>query len=386
MSIILNSRSPYFINFTSATQEIEFVSITIKIWDGNRNSPPSVVDYQITKTPPETGTGNNVYFEFSELVRDYLETDFYEEAVDAVWVRVDYGITYTSSSTPVTGFEIYLALDGYGNFDEGANPRTSIDPTDDSYTPIVLQSNLCQFYVKGRNVIIPVFSETAPTITTDVFVPNFWQLVDEYWQVQANDWEDSSTDIVVQNTDDSAEKIFYLVIDTDNVADGDLITITVNSGVGPPQTETIVLNQLCETKYEPYRVIFYNKYGALQDLYFNKKSTVTLKSTSEKYNRSTIDQSGTDITYSTTKHNKIRFQVQGDERITLNTPLYDECINQTIKELALAEYVWVEDSVKALPVILNTESIVEKTGVNDKAQIQYQMEFEYAFNKINNIR
>ena len=53
----------------------------------------------------------------------------------------------------------------------------------------------------------------------------------------------------------------------------------------------------------------------------------------------------------------------------------------------MAEDVWLEKAEsEALPVVIKTESVVRKTGVNDKALIQYGLDFEYAFSKINNIR
>ena len=60
-------------------------------------------------------------------------------------------------------------------------------------------------------------------------------------------------------------------------------------------------------------------------------------------------------------------------------------MNDTIEELFLAENVWIRKDNKTLPILPKTKSFIYKTSVNDNL-IDYTIEFEYAFDKINNIR
>jgi hypothetical protein len=69
----------------------------------------------------------------------------------------------------------------------------------------------------------------------------------------------------------------------------------------------------------------------------------------------------------------------------MNTGFIDEQYNEVIKQLMLSEQVWIDNGTNVLPVSLNSNSLSFKTSVNDKL-IDYTLEFEYAFDKINTIR
>jgi hypothetical protein len=51
----------------------------------------------------------------------------------------------------------------------------------------------------------------------------------------------------------------------------------------------------------------------------------------------------------------------------------------------LSQEVWIDNGVDILPVNPRTNSMTFKTSVNDK-MINYTLEFDYAFDKINNVR
>lgn len=386
MSTIINSRSPYFIKYTAPTGYLLSVEVELTIWDGIKTSPPSTINYSIGKTPIEPAVvGNYVVFEISELVRDYIYTEYYTEAVDAVWVKVDYTINYFNNGVVTsTGSDTYLAIDGFGYFEEGANPRESTNPSVSSFTPMVLQSNLCVQFVKGRDIRIPIFSEAEPTITTTATSANQWDVVAEFWEQVQSNWDDTGTTQNVVDSNDSADKIQYIIISSNNLVTGN--TITVTSTTGNAQTQVITLEEICEPRYDTLRGIFYNKFGALQTMWLTKKSTIKTSIKSEEFKRNTIDFSGTPA-YSLYKHNKKRFNVKANQSIVTNTTLLDECLNEPIEQLLMSEQVWIEDSnSNTQPVNLTTQNLTRKTGVNNKAMIQYTLNFDYAFDKINSVR
>ena len=69
----------------------------------------------------------------------------------------------------------------------------------------------------------------------------------------------------------------------------------------------------------------------------------------------------------------------------MNTGFIQESFNEVIKQMMLSEQVWVDNGTEVLPITLNTSSLQFKKSVNDKL-INYTVDFEYAFNKINDIR
>lgn len=393
MSNIINARSPYYIRTISdpasnSQTNLVYVEHKIYIWSGDKvNDIPTTPTYTIDKFVKNVDD-NFTLIEVSELIRDYLETEYYNIAVDAVWVKVeklrydDQGNVLNPSQDEAT----FLAFDGFGEFNEGINPRTSIDPTSTSgFTPMVLQSNTCIPFVRGRDIKIPIFSEPRPQAVTTV-TDEVWNFTDDFWEVVDSNWEATTQTQNVTDNDDSNDKIYYLIITTDNALTGDTITIT--STVGNSQSVTLTLNEVCEPKYEAYRSIFYNKFGALQSFWMPTKNVVQTKTKSKDYNATTIEASFTAApSYSQYKHTKKRFQIDSHQSITLNTALLNECLNAPIEQLLVSEQVWLEDeSLEVLPVILRSNNITRKTGVNDKAMIQYTLNFDYAFEFIQNIR
>ena len=77
----------------------------------------------------------------------------------------------------------------------------------------------------------------------------------------------------------------------------------------------------------------------------------------------------------------------GKESITLNTGYLSEDYNDVIEELMLSEQVWLmaTDSEEVLPVIPKTQNLTYKTSINDRL-VQYTIDFDYAFDKINSVR
>ena len=73
----------------------------------------------------------------------------------------------------------------------------------------------------------------------------------------------------------------------------------------------------------------------------------------------------------------------------MNTGYVNDDHNAVLEELLLSEQVYyteiTETEEKVIPVIPLTKSITYKTSVNDRLA-NYAVEFEHAFDKINNIR
>ena len=117
---------------------------------------------------------------------------------------------------------------------------------------------------------------------------------------------------------------------------------------------------------------------------FHKKSTTSLTINPESYKRNLMDFVD-DPTYSKEKHQIRQFHVTGKESIQMNTGFIDEQFNDVMKQLMLSEQTWLYDGVDVKPITLNTKSLQMKTSVNDKL-INYTIDFQYSYNKINDIR
>jgi hypothetical protein len=180
----------------------------------------------------------------------------------------------------------------------------------------------------------------------------------------------------------------------------------INSASG---TQVVKISTEPCSKYEPYKVTFINKFGALQDMYFSLKSIESLNTTGETYKANVVDFSS--LTYDTYKPQVAQYNKLGKESITLNTNYisedYNEVIkqlmmsdisedyNEVIKQLMMSEQVWLtrldnpapdsNNLETVLAVIPKTQSVTYKTSLNDRL-VQYTVDFDYAFDKINTVR
>tara|TARA_R110000823_G_scaffold42397_5_gene111129 strand:+ start:452 stop:1618 length:1167 start_codon:yes stop_codon:yes gene_type:complete len=387
MSTIINARSPYFKKYTNTTQGYYLSSIQarITVWSGLLTAQPITPTYNITKG--NIGSEEFTNIELSVLIRDFLDTEYYSvtqgiggTADDAVWVQVDVDL-YDGISLFQQEQDTFLAFDGYGFWDEGSNPRTSTSsvatpPT--NFTPMVLQDNRIVYFNRGEDIRIPIFSESCANIITDI--DSIWDLTDVYWAQANQNWNSTSIPINVVDSDDSADKIQYVIIDSAQALSGDTITITSTCGMA--QTVVITLQEIECGKYDDYRVIFYNKYGALQDFYMSKKSKKDLKIKSEDYNRNIFSR--VDNNYNIAKHQKYTFNVRANQSITLNSEFLPENFNKLVEQLFISEQVWISLGLKVEPVVVGSKTLKYKTHINDKL-IQYAVDFDFSNSYINNV-
>ena len=123
--------------------------------------------------------------------------------------------------------------------------------------------------------------------------------------------------------------------------------------------------------------------GSYQDVYFFKKSVETFNVTDETYKRNTVNTST--ITYSLNETQQQRYNANATKSITLNTGFINEDSNKTIEELFLSENAWIRYDGNTLPINPKSKSMTFKTSLNDKLS-NYTVDFDFAFNKINNVR
>lgn len=369
----INVRSPYFINISTST----LVSATLKlrIYDGDLSTSISGFQYQLTST----AINNSVTFEISELVRDYIENNFdgdYTNSANSYkWLR--YELAY-SENTGGGGFNGDAAIfDGYGYFSEGANPQNA---------QTVLQSNKTIYKYSDEPLRLPVHITTSTeftflqdgstiyntTLSTSTNSSNIIRYVSsETTGIQS--WQD--------RVEDDGGTVESLDCVNNFLGDVDLYgvdTIYVNDG---NTVEVYKVENIEECKYNPYKVTFVNKFGALQDLWFFKRSNLSLQTKEESYRANIV----TDGTYSINSRQKTVFNKTGVEKLQLNTGFYPESYNEVFRQLTLSEEVWINYGGDTLPITVMSSSLNYKTRVNDKL-INYTIDVEFANNKINNIR
>ena len=285
-------------------------------------------------------------FDIAELARDYLEIEhqanYVPQTIDIESVLTPYAdLNGTGQAgTPVTytdrGFE------AYGTFLEGINPEVPFDRSAPTFLiendqPLTSLNTFTILAPNNRAGYIPSISSLNGLVATSY---------------GSTDTSVTTVDGVICNTKR---------VDCTKYGDGN-------------------------------KIIFINKYGAQQDLWFFLKQTRSLARTNEGYKANTITYPTSGVQYNIQDAPNKVFNTQGKQSHTFSSGYYPEFANQFFEELLLSEYIWLEKyigntskgSIK-VPVKVKTSSIEYKTSVNDRL-VQYTIEFEEAFDFINNIR
>lgn len=279
--------------------------------------------YEATKKGTlNASTGNveiqNVHFEVGELFSDYLDIEF--------------NGTYTSQSLECDASIIFYLANGTATGVSALFQFYGVD----GFT----------YFQQGADVIE---TGTAPAITTrTLYVP------------------DNTAGYV---------PTFSATGFTYNSFSATATTKTVNGVVWQ-------IKRLCNPKYEPFKVTFVNKYGALQDIYFDLVRRNTTGTSYEKFKRNIVNSDGS---YSINQHQTKTFNQTGKDSFTLNTDFVDESFNETLEELLLSKKIWITENGQVLPIICTTKSLEKKTSLVNQL-VQYEFGFEYAFDKINKVR
>ena len=293
--------------------------------------------YTLVKNVQPSTTIN---FDIAELARDYIEiayqTDYVPQTVAIETVLTNYsGLNGTGTSYPLTAVTYDIGFEAYGTFEEEVNP------------------------------IVP-FGRTLPTLLIPI-----------------NEDTDTFTIFAPNNT---AGKIPN--INASNV----LAAASYSTLATSVTTDGVVCNikRIDCTKYgDGKRIIYINKYGVQQELWFFLKNSKNLARTNESYKSNTITYPSGGATYNIQNAPNKVFNTQAKQTHTLSSGYYPEFANQQFEELLLSEYVWLSTVRKGsgiiIPVKVKTSTVAFKTSVNDRL-IEYTMGFEEAFDYINNIR
>lgn len=329
----------------------------IKTWTGDLNQIPTTISYSKTKQKV-VNSQTDIYINLSNLVREQLEGDVDNYILSTGLTAAPIGVTESKWVNVITNFlnigvtgsvfydDTFFVLDGY------TEPRETQGLPDG-----VLLSDTQRTYHYGAKAKIHFVSKDLVSIQavlpgatsgTPIAFNTDWQYSDKY--VQAIDID----------TTQNLQYLFEYPAETEVIS-------------------TYVTDSDC--KYQNFVVMFKNKWGVIESVCFNKKSSRTLSTEDSSYLRSIVDYNGA---FNVSRHTNKVYNTSGYEEWTLNTDWLPEYMNTPLQELMLSEEIWLFDGVNPTPINKSDTSISYKTNVNDKL-IQYTMKFKLSHNTINNI-
>ena len=136
------------------------------------------------------------------------------------------------------------------------------------------------------------------------------------------------------------------------------------------------IEETCEPILEPQLVQFVNRSGGLDFIWFFKMRTDSISTESKEYKLLQPN-----LNYDTTIGQNAKYNFNGKQSVRMNTGFVNENYNELIQDLILSEKVWIN----SIPAIVKSTGTEFKTQIRNK-NINYEIEFEYAFDLINNMQ
>ena len=352
---IINTRNPYFVSVSDT--DLATATLDIEIYTGDETTGYSgTPQYSLSKKIILNTT--RISFEISELIRDYLDINFegdYEGSAESFckWVRTTLTAFDSNGVQLSQTISTDLAFESYGYFEEGSNYSFEYEG--------LLMSNSEMFISYGDRINIPI--QTDRTVTVTFYDSDNVLLNTETFSV----------------SDQSQSKVVYA-----SYTDEQAVKATIQyKGYSGSETSNIIISQLSECKFTPYKTTFINKFGVLQDLYFFKKSVERMTTKRESYKANTLASNNA---YSIYNHTKRDFNIEANESVSLSSGFVNESYNEVFKQLMLSEKVWItNENNQVSPINIKTSNITYKTSVNDRL-VEYTIEFDNSYNVLNDIR
>jgi len=348
---LLNIRSPYFITVNEAGQVGSKVEVFI--WNDG-TTEPATPTYTFSKTISQR-TDLNI----SNLLKEYIDNSISYVASPTTnnvknWCRVKvkrYKETTIGSYTLLDTVS-YLAVNGYTLFLDGYN--------NDSSNAVLQNSSIITYYERS-NSDYPYIEAIFDTTIGDTLTARYTSGI-------------TTVDVgIILVATPSGQYNLKIPLTTSNANfdNGNTLTVFYN---GSPFS-IFKCEPIEEGKYSPVVCQFINRFGGAQFLTFFKAKTdsIDVKGTTHKF----LSES---VNYDVTKGQSKTFNINGTQKVKLNTGWVDENYSDLITDLFLSESVWLDGK----PVQVKTQSSVLKTHLKDK-NINYEIEFEYAFNLINDV-
>jgi len=166
---------------------------------------------------------------------------------------------------------------------------------------------------------------------------------------------------------------------TANVNEGNKVEIL--NGASAVQA-TWYFYPLEECKYTPVIIDFVNKYGAWQREFFFKASNDNFNVENTEYNLLQTSQfaSSPSTFYSGLEGQRKTFNTNAKKSIKVNTGWVAESWKEVLKQIMLSERILIDNK----PAKINTKSTELFKHINTK-QINYSLDFEFAYDVINSV-
>jgi len=356
--MILNVRSPYFIEVAETGQIGSKVEIFIYNYP---NSLPASPNYTLTKSIPSTTQIGTIY-NISPFIKEYIDNVAPEDSTNLNWAKVR---IKRSKETAIGVYTLldtvdYFAVNGYTSYLNGANYTTS-----NNYINLLVDTTKRIDYSLDSS--IPYVSALISTTTLDKVDLVYSDL----------NGRNITTTTFIATGGSTISNLYKIPVTTTSIkyAKGNNLSVKYYLNGVNTLSYSLVANPICEPKYTPVVCSFINRFGGWQFLTFFKAqtNTISVKGTGYRIYQDTIN-------YDISKGQNKSFNINGQQVVKLNTGWVPENYSDIIQDLLLSEAVLLDGK----PVEVKTQGTDLKTSLKDR-NINYEIEFSYSFDLINNV-
>ena len=301
-------------------------------------SVPTNPTYTLSKVIPSS-LALTAHFDIAPYCREFINHLNYTQTTVLTPVNLDEFIrvqvkVFRNGGTVITSN--FVALDGYGYYDEEYNPELGDIMLDEAE----------YYYEEGTNG------------------GNVYIYQDGTYGVAV--YNDAVSISIANSTDDFAS---VPAVHPDYVNTGNTLEIYKS---GSP-FKTFVFTPQCEPKYTPIKCDFVNKYGVWQRITFFKASVQNFNRTSTEF-----DLMPDNVNYNKYENRRQEFNINATQSIKVNTGFVPETYMEVMRQIMLSEKIMLDDE----PVNIVTSSVELQEHINKKL-INYQLDFVYSYNKLN---
>lgn len=344
-------RSPYIVEINEVGQT--FSSVELFLWNDPASAPVSPT-YTLSKNVPSASNVQTLY-NISEYVREYIEhatvQSIYlsdQPTPESQWCNVrikrysDGVLLDTVDHDAYNGFSLYE--DGY-NHDNGVAS---------------LEDGTYYYYNSG-----------VSPVTNPLHYAGFFRVANQNGRVRYTNLSTGAT--TTTSFSSSAATDFPCVLDTWYDVGN---KVEVQNQLGTFTFNTFYFRPLEECRYDVVTCDFVNKAGAWQRTFFYKASYEGLEVETTKYN---LMQSGLP-NYSIYDGQFREFNTNAKRTMRVNTGFVNDFYASILEQLMMSERIMLN----GMPAFLRTKSVEKQKQINTK-MINYTLEFEYAYNALNNV-
>jgi len=349
---IVKIRSPFIIKIDEPTQ----VSSKVEIFAWNYgDAVPTIPNHVMVKDIP-SASQVACYFDIAIVLDEFInvynavKTTNVETENDNAWCFFKVKRYYNDGTFKLLDTTNYIGINGFTEYIQGTQ------------IPIV-----SDFYLlKNENII------------------NTWQKNNNYGYFNLLvDGVAQSYELLHQNSEETfsysvpSDLIFLKIPYSNSLFTNQNLPCNIyllNTGTDVVEFSTNT-NSIEECKYTPVECSFVNSNGGWEFLTFFKAQTNAISAKGSEYNLMPNK-----VDYDIHQGQSKMFNINGSQTIKVNTGWVDENYNILIHDLMLSETILLDDK----PAKLKTQSHTFKTQLKDK-MINFEIEFEYSYNLINNV-